>query len=76
MECLFSEPQEIATGTWAFSRAVCEDPHFELIQNASTSAEFFIEKKVDYGDIFLFILISILGIVLTCKIIWGFFWKK
>ncbi len=77
MECQFSNPVDLGEGDFEYSILTCpENPRFELIQNASTSAEFYIEKKVDYGDIFIFIFLSILGIFLICKAIWSFLWKK
>lgn len=77
MECQFSNPVDLGEGDFEYSTLTCpENPRFELIQNASTSAEFYIEKKVDYGDIFIFIIVSILIAIVIGDLIWDFFWKK
>jgi nucleoside permease NupC len=76
MECIFSEPQEIATGTWAFSKVACDDPHYELIQNASTGAEFYIGKTMTYGETIVVVFLTLFSILLICSLIWRFFWKK
>jgi hypothetical protein len=75
MNCVFSNPQEIATGSWAYSEMTCLDPRFELIQNASTGAEFYIEKTINYGEAVFVVFATLFAIYLICISFWRFFWK-
>lgn len=65
IQCLFSEPVEIASSTFQFSQANCSttDPRFELIQNEGTSTEFYLSKTMSYGDflILIFLMLFLIG---------------
>lgn len=76
MECIFSDPQELATSSWAYSKITCQPDQLELIQNASTGAEFYVSKTIDYGETLIIIFITIFTIFLICKIIFDFLWHK
>ncbi len=76
--CDFTTPKTFdgsapATSTefWQYSQAVCTSTQVELIQNAETGAEFYIDKTITYGD---FILFSFLMVALIFGIV-GFLIK-
>lgn len=49
------------TDFWQYSEMFCQSEEIELIENATTGAEFYIKKSVSYGD---FIIITFLTIFL------------
>ena len=64
MSCQFSEPVNLGTEEnpfWAYSKADCDlpDETIELIQNSTTGAEFYITKKIDYGDVMIWLFLGI-----------------
>jgi hypothetical protein len=78
--CIFSEPvlftgepPATTTDIWQFSEMECFSSSTELIQNASTGAEFYLQKSIDYGDVLILIFFLLFAIFGTIKII-GDFW--
>lgn len=56
MDCQFSTPINLGTEEtpdWAYSEMTCEFSEIELIENATTGAEFYISKTIGYGDILI-----------------------
>ncbi|GAH90050.1 unnamed protein product, partial [marine sediment metagenome] len=54
MDCQFSTPINLGTEEtpdWAYSEMTCEFSQLELIENATTGAEFYVSKTIGYGDI-------------------------
>ncbi len=77
MECQFSSSTDLGEGDFEYSILTCpEDPHFELIQNASTGAQFFVQKSMNYGEALIVFFLALFSIVFICGIIWRFFWKN
>lgn len=79
MTCEFSNPVnylgEVATSgeAWNFKTSICDELElFELIENASTGAEFYISKTVSYGDVLLIIFVSVILVFGLFKFIWNF----
>lgn len=52
------------------------DKYYQLIQNASTGAEFYVEKTISYGQALIVFFFTLFTISFICLIIWRFFWKR
>ena len=81
MSCTYSEPVNLGTEenpSWAYSKADCilPDETIELIQNSTTGAEFYITKKLDYGDIIIWSFLAIFLIFGILKFITDFLIPK
>jgi hypothetical protein len=73
MDCQLTQPKTFentppttSKDFWQFSKMVCSTTQTELIQNASTGAEFYINKSASYGDFLILtflIIFLIFGIV-------------
>lgn len=59
MECVLSEPVNLGIDSWAYSKMSCSFSELELIQNGTTSAEFYLDKRVSYGDVLLLTFLMI-----------------
>ncbi len=77
MECEFSNPvnyQGNPAGEgepFNFKTLICSE-RFELIENPTTGAEFYIDKTMSYGDLILIVFISIFLIFGIFKFMWNF----
>lgn len=67
--------QDEAFVTLVYHEGFLKDPQ-ELISNDETSAEFFVEKSISYGDAILFWFLSIFTIYLIFRSVFNFFWKN
>lgn len=56
---------------WNFKTSTCLE-RFELIENSTTGAEFFIDKTINYGEILLLFFVSIFLISIIFKMTWNF----
>lgn len=78
--CVFSSPVNLGTTElpdWEYSEMLCDDPNiYELIENATTEAEFYLEKTFSYGDFFVMFFLTIFVLLAIVKIIWNSFIKK
>ena len=90
--CEFNDPQVFdgsppltKQDTWNYSSMICETSDAttsikflknELIQNASTGAEFFVEKSVSYGDFLMITFLMIFLIFGIMKFLIGFIIPK
>jgi len=77
INCIFSEPVEIATDNWEYSQLNCTstDPTSTtaLISNAETGAEFYLDKKINYGDVLILTFLLLFAIFGIFKVISDFF---
>lgn len=80
MNCEFLEPVNLEPdpeqpAQWFYSKMSCSTETLELIQSASTEANFYLDKKVSYGDVLTLVFISIFIIGVICKWIAVFIFK-
>jgi hypothetical protein len=79
-ECIFSEPVNLGTEElpdWEYSKMLCDDPElYELIENETTEAEFYLNKSFSYGDFFVMFILTVFVLFGIVKIIWSNFVKK
>jgi hypothetical protein len=79
IDCEFLYPVDLGDATtsdWEFSAMNCTDTSQILIENATSGASFYFDKKFDYGDV---LLTWFFTIILVGAIFWGLFnlfWKK
>lgn len=77
MICEFSEPVNFEGDPagvgepFAMKKIECGE-RFELIENPTTGAEFYIDKTMSYGDLILIVFISIFLVFSIFKFIWNF----
>jgi len=64
------------TDIWNYSEWNCWSGKSELIQNSETSAEFYVEKTLNYGDALILWFLTIFLIGYLFKFAYNFFWKK
>lgn len=77
MNCIFSEPVDLGSGDYEYSEIDCEvGDIYELMENATTGAEFYLEKTFSYGDFFVVFCLMIFVLFEIVKIIWKGFVKK
>jgi len=85
IECEFQTPKtwEDITPTssddfWQYSEIKCESQNIEidLIQNATTGAEFFIKKSVSYGDFLIIVFLMIFLVFGVLKFLINFLIPK
>jgi len=81
MNCEYSEIVNLESNPelppqYAWSKATCEFSTLELIQSVSTDAEFYLDKKINYGDILIIVFLSIFTIFIICKAIAGFIFQR
>lgn len=78
MDCEFSIPinfegEAPAEGEpFQFQHASCVNETLTLIENETTTAEFYIEKTLSYGDLLLITFLSIFLIFGIFKFVWNF----
>jgi len=77
MICEFSEPvnylgESAGEGEPFFMKKLECAERFELIENSTTGAEFYIDKTMSYGDLILIVFISIILVFLIFKFVWNF----
>jgi len=77
MNCEFSNPvnylgEPALEGEYFnFKTFTCSE-RFEVIENQSTGAEFYIDKTMSYGDLILVVFLSIFLVFSILKFIWNF----
>jgi len=79
MNCQYSTPVNLGTEEdpdWAYSEALCEFPQIELIENATTGAEFYISKTIGYGDILVITFLTLFLIFGILKFLTDFLIPK
>jgi len=62
MNCQYSTPVNLGTTElpdWEYSELTCEFSQLELIENATTGAEFYISKTIGYGDILVITFLTL-----------------
>lgn len=71
-------PPDNKTDFWQYSEMYCEyeNTEIELIQNATTGAEFFIKKNVSYGDFLIITFLMIFLVFGIMKFLIGFIIPK
>lgn len=62
--------------SWEFSKIVCNSATYELIENSTTSAGFWLKKTFSYGDFFVMGILTLFILFQIVKIIWDNFIKK
>lgn len=85
IDCYFESPLtwegETPTSSddfWQYSEIKCEsqDIEIDLIQNATTGAEFYIKKSVSYGDILIIVFLMIFLVLGIMKFLTDFLIPK
>jgi hypothetical protein len=75
--CIFSEPVEIATDNWEYSAINCTSTEttstIALISNPNTGAEFYLDKKINYGDVLILVFLLSFFIFCIFKVVSDFF---
>lgn len=74
--CEFSAPVELGTNDFEYSILNCTSTETSttiLIQNASTGAEFYLDKTINYGEILTLVFLLLFAIFGITKIIADFF---
>jgi len=64
LNCEFSEPVEIATNSWSFSKLNCSSAAIDLLSDGTSNV--YLEKTLSYGDyfvIFFAVVIILAGIL-------------
>ncbi len=67
MNCEFTDPLDLGGGDWEFSKATCLPETLELVESVSTEAEFYLDKRINYGDFLIIIFFSLFAIFIICK---------
>jgi len=77
LECEFNSPENLGTEVkpdFEFSEIICETSDFyELIENQTTTASFYLDKTFSYGDFFIMGFLTLFCLVKIVEIIWGKF---
>lgn len=81
MNCEFSDIINLESSTelpaqWSYSKFACEFDTLELIQNSTTGSEFYLDKKISYGDVLIVVFFTIFSIFIICKVIAGFVFNR
>jgi hypothetical protein len=76
LDCEFSVPIELGEGDFEFSQVHCTSTLYEQISNATTGAEFYIDKTISYGDAVLFWFFTIFLIAGIVVNLFKIFWKR
>jgi hypothetical protein len=79
LPCSFAIPVNLGTEEnpdWEYSELICVDPRYELVENASTGASFYIQKTWTYGDMVLMLFLTLFFVFTITKGVFGFFWHK
>lgn len=79
MICDFTEAINLGTvelPDWEYSKISCEPEINEIITSSTTEANFYIQKTINYGEVIIIWFLTLFTIVLICKIIFNFLWKK
>ena len=75
--CIYSVPVEIANRHWQYSEINCTSTEptstIALISNASTGAEFYLNKTINYGEILILVFLFLFAVFGITKIISDFF---
>lgn len=78
--CIFSEPvlfdgnpPTTTENIWQFSKVDCFSSTTELIQNANTGAEFYLNKTINYGEVLVLVFLFLFAVFGIFKIISDFF---
>ena len=80
MNCEFTDPVNLGTDSWAYSKMSCafaegENP-ISLIQSGSSEGHFYINPSITYGDTIIFVFLSLFIIAIICKAIGDFVFNK
>ncbi|GAI16711.1 unnamed protein product, partial [marine sediment metagenome] len=76
------EAPSTSTDFWQYSEIVCTSTETELIQNATTGAEFYLKKSISYGDFLIITFLVVFLIFGIAKFLINFiipkiiYWKK
>jgi hypothetical protein len=63
-------------GFFAFSKMICTNDKFQQYTQAGTgSANFYLQKTISYGDIFVILFFIFFFCALIFKLLWNFNWK-
>jgi hypothetical protein len=76
MNCEFTDPVNLGIDSWAYSKASCELETLELIESGSTTASFYVDKRISYGDVIIFVFLSLFTIAIICKEIGKFVFNR
>jgi hypothetical protein len=52
------------------------DPTIELVESGTTEAEFYLDKTISYGDVIVFVFLSLFTIGIICKSIGDFIFNR
>jgi hypothetical protein len=81
MDCDFSTPLNFAGNApsagepFAFSEMQCIDEKYENIVNQNSSANFYLNKNISYGDILIIFFFIFITCIIVFKILWNFNFK-
>jgi len=80
MNCEFSDPIDLGSGDFEYSKFSCvftegENP-ISLIQSGSSEGHFYINPSITYGDTIIFVFLSLFIIAIICKSIGDFIFNK
>jgi len=80
MNCEFSDPVNLGTDSWAYSQMDCtfsegENP-LALIESATSEGYFYMNPSLTYGDVIIFIFLSLFTIAIICKAIGDFVFSR
>lgn len=73
LNCAFSEPLEIATNSWAFSKMNCSSTMIDKITDGTST--FYLEKTLSYGDFFVIFFYIVFILAGTLDFILRFIYK-
>lgn len=82
MTCEFSNPvnylgQEPLEGEdWEFKNLTCTQEYLEYNENLSTGADFYLDQRLSYGDIFLMVITSVVLLYVVIREIATFVFRK
>ena len=81
MNCEFSDIINLESSVelpaqWSFSKFACENATLESIQNTTTGAQFYLDKRLSYGEILVVVFLTIFLILIICKAIAGFVFNR
>lgn len=77
--CEFNNPINLGTEElpdWEYSEMLCDVPNiYELVENETTEASFFLEKTFTYGDFFVMFFLTVFVLFGIIKLTWDSFTK-
>lgn len=81
MDPMNIEPNEELPADWEWSHFDCfleesESPEYQLIQSGSSEGHFYINPSITYGDVIIFVFLSLFIIAIICKAIGDFVFNK